>query len=150
MGVDIYLRDRRKQTVMIDSFPKSVGLLRRLSKITELNEARLAQIAATNEAFRGKPAPPAAIVPNAFECRLSGSPDRLVQGYLVIGWDAERTEVTDYGWDDLPILGYAVRTDGTAELVLHEERGGLLHPLSFSRAIELGILSKTGKFHRPN
>ena len=75
---------------------------------------------------------------------------RSQQAYLVIGWDAQRTEVTDYGWDDLPVLGYAVREGGMAELVLHEEREGLLYPLSFSRAIALGILSKTGKFQRPN
>ncbi len=149
MGIDIYLRDRPKQTIFIEALPKKVGMLRRLSKVTELNDARVAQIESVKEAFRGKPTSPAAMIPGPYDGYLAADPSRRMDAYLVIGWDAERIKVTDAGWDDLPTLGYAVLSAGSDELLLHEMRDGLLYPLSVSRAIELGILSKTGKLKRP-
>jgi hypothetical protein len=63
----------------------------------------------------------------------------------VIGWDEGRTRVTDMGWDFLPVLGYAVRDPKSGVFVLHEEYGGILHPLGRERAIELGLTGPDGQ-----
>jgi hypothetical protein len=138
MGVQTYLLDRRKVTLLIAGQPVEIGTLRRFWKVTEIDSERAAEIEAAKASIAGKGAPPAVMVADAAEIPLAVEPSRPVSAHLVIGWDADRSSVTDFGWDYLPALGYAV----------HEERAGVLHPVTTSRAIELGIQDDAGKFQR--
>ena len=70
-----------------------------------------------------------------------------VSAHLVLGWDADRLEVTDFGWDYLPVLGYAVRNQGSDEYVLYEGIDDKLFALDEERAKELGILGQAGAAH---
>jgi hypothetical protein len=56
--------------------------------------------------------------------------------------------VTDFGWDYLPRLGYAVRDAAAGIYVLHEEKSGRLHPINLERATELGLVDRTGRMIR--
>jgi hypothetical protein len=148
VGVQIYLLDRRTVTLLVGTDPQKIGTLRRSWKVTEIDGDRSAEIAAAKANIVGEGAPPAVMVADVAEIPLAIEPSRLVAAHLVIGWDADRSSVTDFGWDYLPVLGYAVRGTSSAEYALHEERAGVLHPVTTSRAIELGILNDAGKFQR--
>ncbi len=54
--------------------------------------------------------------------------------FTSLGWDEGRGSVTDFGWDHLPQLGYAVRNPATQEYVLFELRDELLYPIDATRA----------------
>jgi hypothetical protein len=148
VGVQIYLLDRRTVTLLVGNESPKIGTLRRSWKVTEIDGDRAAEIEAAKANIAGEGAPPAVMVADVSEIPLAIEPSRPVAAHLVIGWDADRSSVTDFGWDYLPTLGYAVRSTSSAEYALHEERAGVLHPVTTSRAIELGILNDAGKFQR--
>ena len=148
MGVQIYLLGRRTVTLLVGNASQKIGTLRRSWKITEIDGDRAAEIEAAKANIAGERAPVAVMVADVAEIPLAIEPSRPVAAHLVIGWDADRSSVTDFAWDYLPTLGYAVRGTSSAEYALHEERAGALHPVTTSRAIELGILDDTGKFQR--
>ena len=148
MGVQIYLLDRRTVTLLVGADLQKIGTLRRSWKVTEIDDDRAADIEAAKANIAGQGAPLAVMVADVAEIPLAIEPNRPVAVHLVIGWDADRSSVTDFGWDYLPVLGYAVRSTASAEYVLHEERAGVLHPVTSIRANELGILDGAGKFQR--
>ncbi len=148
MGVQIYLLDRRTVTLLVGDDSQKIGTLRRSWKVAEIDSDRAAEIEAAKASIAGEGAPLAVMVVDVAEIPLAIEPSRPVAAHLVIGWDANRSSVTDFGWDYLPALGYAVRGTSAAEYALHEERAGVLHPVTTSRAIELGILDDARKFQR--
>jgi hypothetical protein len=148
VGVQIYLLDRRTATLLVGNDSQKIGTLRRSWKVTEIDGDRAAEIEAAKANIAGEGAPVAVMVADVAEIPLAIEPSQPVAAHLVIGWDADRSSVTDFGWDYLPALGYAVRGTSSAEYALHEERAGVLHPMTTSRAIELGILDDAGKFQR--
>jgi hypothetical protein len=148
MGVQIYLLDRRKVTLLVDGLVQEIGTLRRSWKVTEIDNERAVEIGAAKADLRGQAAPVAVMVADVTELPLAAGLGQPVSAHLVLGWDADRSSVTDFGWDYLPVLGYGVQTDSSAGYVLHEERGGALTPLTSARAVELGISDQAGKFLR--
>ncbi len=148
MGVQIYLLDRRTVTLLVGNHSQKIGTLRQSWKVTEIDGDRAAEIEAAKVNIAREGAPPAVMVADVAEIPLAIEPNRPVAAHLVIGWDADRSSVTDFGWDYLPALGYAVRGASSAEYALHEERAGVLHPVTTSRAMELGILDDAEKFQR--
>jgi hypothetical protein len=148
VGVQIYLLDRRTVTLLVGAERQQIGTLRRSWKVTEIDRDRAADIEAAKANIAGQGAPLAVMVADVGEIPLAIEPNQPVAAHLVIGWDADRSSVTDFGWDYLPVLGYAVRGTASAEYALHEERAGVLHPVTAIRAIELGILDGAGKFQR--
>lgn len=148
MGVQIYVLDQRKVTLLVDRRPQEIGTLRRSWKVTEMDDHRATDIEAAKANIAGHGAPLAVMLADVAELPLAVEPNRPVSAHLVIGWDADRSSVTDFGWDYLPVLGYAVRCTAATEYALHEEREGVLHPVTSIRAIELGILDEAGKFQR--
>lgn len=148
MGVQIYLLDRRNITLVIDGLCREIGTLRRSWKVTEIDGERASEIDATKENFHGKPAPVAVMVADVTILALETEPNRQVAAHLVLGWDADRSSVTDFGWDYLPVLGYAVQAGASAGYVLHEERAGGLSPVTRARAVALGIHDQAGQFLR--
>jgi hypothetical protein len=135
-------------TLLIDGVAAKIGTLRRFWKVTEIDSERAAEIDALEATLRGRPAPMAAMIAEGGELPLASEPNRSIAVHLILGWDEDRASVTDLAWDYLPILGYAVRTLDSAGYILHEERGGLLHPVSEGRAMELGILDASGRLIR--
>jgi hypothetical protein len=135
-------------TLLIDGVAGKIGTLRRFWKVTEIDSGRAAEIEALEASLRGKPAPAAAMIADAGELPLASEPSRSIAVHTILGWDEDRASVTDLAWDYLPILGYAVKTVDSAGYVLHEERDGLLHPISEGRAMELGILDASGRLIR--
>jgi hypothetical protein len=148
MGVQIYLLDRRIVTLLVAGRPTEIGTLRRFWKITEVDSERQAEIDKAKAVLQGKPAPLAVMVVDVTEVRLAATPSQKITAHLVLGWDADRYSVTDLNWEYMPILGYAVRSNETAQYVLHKEREGVLSPISSTCAIELGFLNQMGQFLR--
>ncbi len=145
MGVNIFLLDRRTVTLLIGGSKQTVGTLRQFFKITELDDERAAERDAS-AAIR--PSPAAALVMDITDLPLAGEPDKQVAAHLVLGWDEGLGSVTDFGWDYLPRLGYAVRDPTSGNYTLHEERAGLLHSIDDRRARELGLLGAGGELIR--
>jgi hypothetical protein len=145
MGVNTFLLDRRTATLLIGASKHTVGTLRRFFKLTELDEERGAELDA---AASITPSPAAALLVDISELPLASEPDRPVAVHLVLGWDDGRGSVTDFGWDYLPRLGYAVRDRAGGNYTLYEERSGLLHAIDDRRAFELGLLSANGELIR--
>jgi hypothetical protein len=56
------------------------------------------------------------MVADVSELPLAATPSRPTAAHLVLGWDADRSSVTDFGWDHLPVLGYAVKKDESTRL----------------------------------
>lgn len=148
MGIQVYLLDRRKVTLLVDGLVQEIGTLRRSWKVTEIDSERAMEIDAAKARLQGKAAPIAVMVADVTELPLAAAPSTPVAAHLVLGWDADRSSVTDLGWDYLPILGYAVRTSTSAGYILHEERAGGLFPITRARAVELGIHDQAGQFLR--
>ena len=146
MGVQLYLLDRRKVTLLVDGLAQEIGTLRRSWKVTEIDNERAVEIDAANAGLRDHAAPVAVMIAEVTELPLAAEPNQKVAAHLVLSWDADRFSVTDFGWDYLPVLGYAVQN--SAGYVLHEERAGGLLPVSRVRAIELGIHDQAGQFLR--
>jgi hypothetical protein len=148
MGVQIYLLDRRTVTLFVDDRAQKIGTLRSFWKVSEIDEARAAEMRAVEASLQGKAAPAAVMIAEVAELPLAAAPSKAIAVHLVLGWDEDRVSVTDFTWDYLPILGYAVKKVGTSSYALHQERGGLLYPMSKSRAFELGILDAAGRLLR--
>jgi len=142
MGVNTFLLDRRTAKLLIGGSPQTVGTLRRFFKLTELDEERAAELDA---AARITPSPAAAMLMDITELPLADEPLKPVAAHMVLGWDEGRGSVTDFGWDYLPQLGYAVRDPTTSIYTLWEERAGLLHGIDGIRARELGLIDAGGK-----
>ena len=145
MGVNTFLLDRRTTALVIGGRKQTIGTLRRFFKVTELDPKRAGELDA---AGRTAPSPVAALVMEITELPLAGAPDTPVAAHLVLGWDEGRGSVTDFGWDHLPRLGYAVRSSETGVYVLHEEREGVLHQIGRERALELGLVDAAGRIVR--
>ena len=145
MGVNIYLLDRRTVTLLIGTSKQTVGTLRAFFKLTELDDERAAE---RDAAASITPSPAAALVMDITDLPLAGEPDKPVAAHLVLGWDEGRGSVTDFGWEYLPQLGYAVRDRASGNYTLYEDRSGLLHPIDDHRAHELGLLDAGGKLIR--
>ena len=148
MGVQIYLLDRRKVTLLVGGAPEKIGTARAFWKVTELDKERGAEIDAVKASLRGKAAPVAVMIAEVSELPLASVPNREVAAHLVLGWDEDRASVTDFNWNYLPVLGYAVKTIDSTGYALHEERDGLLYPMSKSRAEQLEILDIAGRLIR--
>jgi hypothetical protein len=148
MGVQTYLLDRRMVTLHVDGVGVEIGTLRRFWKATEIDDERSAEIERVKATFSRMPAPVAVMIADVAELPLASAPARGAAVHLVLGWDEDRASVTDYAWEYLPILGYAVKMIDSAGYVLHEERDGLLYPVSESRSTALGILDACGRFVR--
>lgn len=145
MGVNLYLLDRRPVTLVIGGSRHIVGMLRRFFKITEMDTARSAECAAAGEI---KPSPVAVMNIDVVEMPLANETDGLAPAHLVLGWDEGRGSVTDFRWDYLPLLGYAVRENSTGSYILHEERSGRLHVMDIARAHALHLLDANGQLLR--
>jgi len=142
MGVVKYLLDRRTVTVRIGDSRQAIGTLRRFFKITELDEERNAELEAADGI---RPSPVAAMIMDESEFALASDPTTPVRSHLVLGWDEGMGSVTDFGWDFLPELGYAVRDPASGEYTLFELRNDrLLYPVDDGRARELGLLDQEG------
>jgi hypothetical protein len=137
MGVNTFLLDRRTVTLLIGGSRQTVGTLRQFFKLTEMDAERAAE---RDAAALIRPSPAAAQVMDIMDLPLAGEPDKPVAAHLVLGWDEGRGSVTDFGWDYLPRLGYAVRDPTSGDYTLHEDRSGLLYPIDALRARELGLL----------
>jgi hypothetical protein len=148
MGVQIYLLDRRTVTLLIDGEAEEIGALRQFWKVTEIDGERAAEIDAVKQSLQSRSAPLAVMIAEACNLPLANEPSLTVPVHLVLGWDEDRVSVTDSTWDYLPVLGHAVRTASSAGYALHEERDGLLYPLSKGRAIKLNILNEAGQLVR--
>jgi hypothetical protein len=145
MGVNTFLLDRRTAKLLIGGNSQTVGTLRRFFKLTELDEKRAAELDA---AARITPSPAAAMLMDITELPLADEPARPVAAHMVLGWDEGRGSVTDFGWDYLPRLGYALRNAATQEYVLFELRDDLLYPIDARQAFDLGLLDGHGRLIR--
>jgi hypothetical protein len=145
MGVNTFLLDRRTATLFVGGSKQTVGTLRRFFKITELNGGRAAEL---NASAYITPSPAAALIVDISELQLADAPDKPVAAHMVLGWDEGRGSVTDFGWDYLPQLGFAIRDRDTGHYTLHEEREGLLHAIDNRRARVLGLLTAGGELIR--
>ena len=148
MGVQTYLLDRRMVTLFVARLAVEIGTLRRFWKVTKIIDERAAEIDAVKASLSGKSAPAAVMVADVAELPLASAPDLVVAVHSVLGWDEDRASVTDLSWEYLPALGHAVKTTDSTGYELHEERNGLLYPISESRAVVLGILDASGRFVR--
>jgi hypothetical protein len=148
MGVQTYLLDRRMVTLFVGSVAVEIGTLRQYWKVTEIDNDRAAEIDAVKARLSGKPAPVAVMVADVAEMPLANAPGRAAAVHLVLGWDEDRSSVTDFAWEYLPVLGYAVKMIGSAGYALHEEQDGVLHALNESRASAIGIFDASGRFIR--
>ena len=138
MGVVIHVLDRRTVWLDVGGTQHEIGTLRHLSKVTELDEARAAEIQKASSLI---PTTPAVLLAQILDLPLAASPETTVKSHLVIGWDEGRGSVSDLGWDYLPVLGYAVRDAQNESFVLHELRDGALSLVNAERAGELGLVS---------
>lgn len=145
MGVNIFLLDRRSVTLIVGGTRQSVGTLRRFYKLTELNQEHMAEIEC---AGRNGASPAAALLMDIHKMPLAKSSSNAVAAHQVLGWDEGRGSVTDFGWDYLPCLGYALRDPATNAYILHEELEGVLHEIDATRARQLGILDTDGNLVR--
>ncbi|HQT43700.1 MAG TPA: hypothetical protein PLD79_06845 [Halothiobacillus sp.] len=140
MGVDLYLLNKRKTALVIDGKKTRIGTASRLCKLTEINEWRMATITATEAALAGQKMPKTVIIDIEYDMPMALSRETL-NARPVLRWADDRTRVTDFEWDDLPVLGYAIRDNESHAYTLYEKRFGKLYPVSVDRAIEVGILA---------
>ncbi len=148
MGVNVYLLNRRTAEISIGNERYIVGTLRPFWKITEIDEERAAEMAAAKAELLGNDAPTAVMISDICDVALASDPRRKAAGHIVLGWDADRFSVTDFDWEYLPVLGYAVKLSGSSTYALHEIRDELLYPMTKERAIELQILDAAGALIR--
>jgi len=135
-------------TLFVERIAVEIGTLRRFWKVTEIDEERAAEIKAVRASLAGKPVPVAVMVADVTELLLASAPGLSASVHLVLGWDEDRASVTDFVWEYLPILGYALKTNDSNSYALQELRDGLLYPMTESRAMSLGILDAGGRFVR--
>ncbi len=144
MGVAVHILDRRTISLKVGGTPHEIGTLRHVSKLTELDGHRAAEL----ERAATLPSPVAVMVVAPLEMRLASAPGTAAAAHLVIGWDEGRGSVTDMAWDYLPVMGYAVRDAVGGAFTLHELCDGTLHPVDGERAAILGLLTKDGSLRR--
>jgi hypothetical protein len=148
MGVQLYLLDRRTVTLNVGGHRFEVGTLRRSWKVTELGRARADNLAEASQKLVGIKKPKAVLVADVAEMALASNMEQTVSAHVVLGWDADRLEVSDFRWDYLPVLGYAIRNQRQDEYILHEIINNTLIYLSEKKAIESGILGRTCVMNR--
>ncbi|TLU71233.1 hypothetical protein [Lichenicoccus roseus] len=135
MGVVIHILERRNVRLDVAGFVQEVGTLRQLSKVTEVDDLRAAEL----ERAKLISSPLAALVAQTVSLPLASG--KSVPAHQVIGWDNGRASVAEPGWDYLPLLGYAVRNAERDIFELNELRDGTLHPIDPVRASDLSLLS---------
>lgn len=146
MGVSLYIvRAGKRCRILVGDQSVVVGALERmpwkLSAESDLN-LRVRENLETRAAKSGFS--PAAVIVDAQYSNLKNLDGRSACG-LLLGWEDNRTSVSDYYWDHLPELGYLVR-DPNGALVLHEKRSdALLVPMDVARAQELGFMGSNGR-----
>lgn len=148
MGVNIFHLQRRQARLSVGGIAQDVGSLRRFWKVTELDSERAAELAAAEAVARASKSPSAAMLADVSELPLGSEDGPMTKAHLVIGWDEGRTSVTDMRWEFLPTLGYGVKDPAGNGFVLHEDREGVLHPVSRERAAELGLTDPGGHLIR--
>lgn len=148
MGVQIYLLDHRTAILNIGGYRHTIGILRRSWKVTEVDEGRAAEIDLAQRRLRSQESPKAVLIADVTEMPLAGEPEHIVSSHLVLGWDADRFEVTDFGWDYLPVLGYAVRDPEADEYSLYDVFKNKLSKSTTETAQENGLLGQTGEMAR--
>ena len=148
MGVQVYLLEQQTVKLSVEGLTQEIGTLRRSWKVTEFDHERSMEIGAAIASVRDDVAPVAAMLADVTELTLAREPHRSVAAHLVLGWDSDRSTVTDFGWDYLPVIGYAVMVNPSDAYVLHEETPEGLLPISRDRAVELGIYTSAGQFIR--
>ena len=148
MGVNLYLLDRRKVHLTIAGHKYTVGSLRRFWKVTEIDEARASEIASAKAQLGDREAPAAVLITDISELPLAASPGRDVRCHAVLGWDIDRYLVTDFEWDFLPVLGYAVMEDAGKRYVLYENKDGQLYPIANDTAVDKQIIDESGHLLR--
>ena len=140
MGVGLWVLYRLTVPLSVGGTVHSIGTLRYVSKITELDDRR----AAVLEEARTLPSPVAVLVAETTE--LLGVSGGLVPAHRVLGWDGGRTHVSDLAWDFLPTLGYGVRI-GEGYL-LHALVDDVLRPVRKADARTSGLLDAEGRLVR--
>lgn len=148
MGINIFVLQRQRFRLAIGGFEQDVGSLRRFWKVTELDSERSAELSAAEAVALAGKLPSAAMLADVQEMPIGSEVGPITKAHLVLGWDEGRTSVTDMAWDHLPTLGYGVTASAGSVFVLHEERGGVLHPISGERATELGLIDHGGRLIR--
>ena len=103
MGVQIYLLEHQTTEVSVGGLVQEIGILRRSWKATEFNDERSKEISTAKAKVQGSVAPMAVMLADVDQLTLASEPDRRVAAHLVIGWDSDRSMVTDFGWDFLPV-----------------------------------------------
>jgi hypothetical protein len=146
MGIQTYLLGGTKVRILIGGVPVKAGTLRRFWKVTEIEAERATEISAAEARVRKKAAPALVMVADVDEMPLADKPDQLVPAHLVLGWDPDRFMVTDFNWDYLPVIGYAVRQSMSDNYELYEEVDGFLKSITIASAIEGNILSRRHKY----
>ncbi len=148
MGVNLYLLDRRRVRLNIGGTIEDVGMLRRSWKLTEFDQERRKEREKAAIDASGMPSPKAAMLADVEELPVGSRAGFELSAHLVIGWDDGRTEVTDWGWDYLPVLGYAIRAHDTDFYVLHELRDRALHLVDAERASQLRLIDRSASIVR--
>ncbi|HQT63380.1 MAG: hypothetical protein B7Z75_00020 [Acidocella sp. 20-57-95] len=144
MGVDLYLLNKRKTSVFIDGKKLRVGTASRLCKLTEITAWRAEIIAENEAALAGQKMPKFVMIDAEYEMLTALSRRKQIAN-PILRWEENRTEVADYNWDDMQIVGYAVRDEETMVYSLYEERCEKLYPVSIARAVQLGMLVRLRK-----
>lgn len=147
MGVNFYILDERSVRLAIGKSILSVGTLRRFWKITEMTAEREQEL---RQALEGAPQSPKAVMlaePCEEAAIIHGNPS-LQRAHLVLGWDSGRFKTTDFNWDYLPVLGYAIREPANDVYRLHEMSHGELIPIDEAHAVELQVLNQQGELIR--
>jgi hypothetical protein len=114
-----------------------------------MNSERESELDVAKAAITGRDAPPSVMIADVVEIHSADEQQSsLASAHIVLGWDADRFVVTDWNWDYLPILGYAIRDTSSSSYVLHELYDGKLHKITQERALQLGILDESGNLRR--
>ncbi|WP_419729620.1 hypothetical protein [Lichenicola sp.] len=142
MGVELFILDRRIIDLEIGDTHHVVGICRPIGKISEMTAGRAKAIADA----AALPAPPAVMISTPSNLALEDG--SLTSAHRVLGWDHDRSGVTDQGWDFLPVLGFAIRHSSKESYALHELLDDISRPVSRARGVELGLLDETGHLIR--
>jgi hypothetical protein len=149
MGIQLYLLGSRKTSFFIEDHSFQIGTLKRFYKSSEITPYRESQMAAVAAQVKAKPAPKAVMMESAdespYHLRLKSAPTRPANAHLLLGWERDRSSISDYKWDYLPVLGYLVESPTTGWLELYDENDGYLQLTSYKSAIKNGILNKAGQ-----
>ena len=150
MGVNIYALGRRYVRLTIEGLDFEVGSLKLVSKLTEVDTEGLEELKLAEKDRSGRVAPYAALVsdPSIFPIFNTSAEPATAKAHLVIGWEADRFQVTDLEWDFLPVIGYGVWNSASDTYALHEMTEGVLWPMTRFRADSIGIIDEQGQLIR--